>query len=328
MITIAAITRVLNEADIIEAFIRHTASFVMHHVIMDNGSADGTIEILAALKREGIPLTVYQSRSITYNESDSVTQLYDAACTALAPDWVLCIDVDEFLDDRRLPGGFSHHLETLLAGDMPPDYVKIPMVNYAATARDDAGERNAALRMRHRLQPTNIYKIIIRGALHDQGVSIEHGSHWARIGGKAARERIEPDLWLAHYSERSPYQYIVKFLRGWAKVLATGQAEIDRKTAFHYAGPFGFMRDDPKSLLRNPHFMGFKNEVPELIEDPIAYRGGALRYTPDNDEAMRAVKCLMGFYEECALRHGRLLDRFPEVREAVREWEMQVEKIL
>jgi hypothetical protein len=59
---IVAITRVLNEADIIESFVRHTARFVGHHILMDNGSTDGTIDILAALKREGVPLgTTYEN---------------------------------------------------------------------------------------------------------------------------------------------------------------------------------------------------------------------------------------------------------------------------
>ena len=66
---------------------------------MDDGSSDSTLDILTALKREGLPLTVYQSKSISYNESDTLTRLYRKACRMQAPDWVVCIDSDEFIDD-------------------------------------------------------------------------------------------------------------------------------------------------------------------------------------------------------------------------------------
>ena len=49
---LTAVTRVLNEEDIIEPFIRHHAAFVEAHILLDNGSGDRTLEILAALRRE------------------------------------------------------------------------------------------------------------------------------------------------------------------------------------------------------------------------------------------------------------------------------------
>jgi glycosyltransferase involved in cell wall biosynthesis len=322
---IVAITRVLNEADIIEAFIRHTSAFVAHHIIMDNGSSDDTINILASLKNEGLPITVYQSKSVSYNESDTLTRLYQEARKNHAPDWVLCIDSDEFLDDRQVNGGFHQ----FLAGIADPiDYIKIPMVFYAATSDDNQNEENVALRITKRLEPTEAYKIIIRGSFGDRDVCIAHGSHWATIGDQAPNTMVEPRLRLAHYAERSSYQYIVKFLRGWSKVLATGQAEISNGTAYHYSTPYEMLRDKPESLLLNQHFMTFKNEHLSLTVDPIEYRGAPLRYTAKNDEAMRAVRCMMGFVDELAKQHGRILDHFAEARLAVRIWETRVEKIL
>jgi glycosyltransferase involved in cell wall biosynthesis len=325
---IVAITRVLNEADIIECFVRHTCALVAHHVIMDDGSSDATIDILAALKREGVPLTVHQSRSISYNESDTLTLLYREACRTHAPDWVLCLDADEFIDDRRLTGGLHQYLQQLLESSPAVDYLSIPMVNYVATSHDNAEELITPVRMRKRLQPSDVPKVIIRGNLAEQDVRIAHGSHWVDLKHRPATSAQELRLWLAHYSERSPYQYIVKFVRGWSKVLATGQAEVDRRTAYHYQAPYEILRERPQELLRSGHFMGFKNESVDLIDDPIDYRGGALKYTPKTDEAMRAVQCLMGFLDDMSRRHGRLLDHFPEARAAVREWEQASNKIL
>jgi glycosyltransferase involved in cell wall biosynthesis len=325
---IVAISRVLNEADIIECFVRHTAAFAAHHVIADDGSSDATIEILSELKREGLPLSVQQSRSISFNESDSLTMLYQQACREHAPDWVLCVDADEFIDDRELPGGLPGYLQQLLDSDSPADLVSMPMVNYAASSHDDPDEAITPRRIRRRQAPSNVPKIIVRASLAGPGACIAHGSHWASVPQRPTRLLPEPRLRLAHYSERSAFQYILKFVRGWSKVLAAGQAEVERRTAYHYQAPFEFLRDRPQDLLRSPHFMGFKNETADLIDDPIDYRGGALRYTPRIDDAMHAVQGLMGFLQDLSLRHGKLLDEFPDVRAKVREWERVSTRIL
>ena len=51
---------VKNEVDIVEAFVRHTLTVVDHLVILDNGSHDGTCEILRALEKEGLALDVVE----------------------------------------------------------------------------------------------------------------------------------------------------------------------------------------------------------------------------------------------------------------------------
>ena len=58
---VVAVTRVLDEADIIEAFARHAAAYVDHHIFLYNGSTDGTLAILQALHRDGLPLTLLQN---------------------------------------------------------------------------------------------------------------------------------------------------------------------------------------------------------------------------------------------------------------------------
>ena len=323
----AAITRVLNEADIIEAFARHTAAYVSHHVFMDNGSADGTIEILQKLAAEGLPISVYQSRAVTFNESDALTDLYKQACADINPTWILCLDADEFVDDRQLQNGLKGYLQEVASQTDCPDCIKVPMVNYIATSFDDPEQRIIPLRMRRRRSPSDAYKIIVRGGLKSEGLTIEHGSHWAKLSARKIREVVEPRIWLAHYSERSPYQYIMKFVRGWSKVLASGQVEIKNRTAYHYKGPFEHLRDRPSNLLRSERFMSFKDENDSLTDDPIIYRGGNLKYTPKTDEPMRAVRSLMGLIDDLATRHGILVDEFPFVRAAVQDWEQKKDKL-
>ena len=52
------VAMVRDEADVIEAFVRHTLSVLDGLAIVDHGSLDGTSDILASLAAEGLPLFV------------------------------------------------------------------------------------------------------------------------------------------------------------------------------------------------------------------------------------------------------------------------------
>ena len=69
----AAIVR--NEADIIEAFVRHNLAVVDRLAVVDHGSFDGTTEILAALVREGLPLTVGRDERAGFFQPEVLTPL-------------------------------------------------------------------------------------------------------------------------------------------------------------------------------------------------------------------------------------------------------------
>ena len=61
---LVAVSIVKNEADIIEAFVRHTHAWVDHHLVFDHDSTDGTREILQALRAEGLPLELFTDDAI------------------------------------------------------------------------------------------------------------------------------------------------------------------------------------------------------------------------------------------------------------------------
>src|SRR5689334_11600069 len=101
---IVAVSRILDEADIIEAFIRHTADIVDHHIVLDNGSRDGTLEILKNLSQEGLNLSIYSTPSICFSERNLNNWLFRQAVDNHNADWIACLDGDEFYDDSRLAG--------------------------------------------------------------------------------------------------------------------------------------------------------------------------------------------------------------------------------
>ncbi|AWN53625.1 glycosyltransferase family 2 protein [Methylobacterium sp. 17Sr1-1] len=324
-----AVTRILDEADIVEAFTRHTALFAGHHIFIDNGSNDGTLDILRSLQAEGLPITVFQNKSVHYNEREFNTFLYKEAVDNHRADWVIFLDADEFLDDRHLGMSFHQYFEALERSGSPVQCVKIPMVNYQYTRQDNKDEMIVPRRMVKRHAPSDTCKVIVSAKIRHDEIMIDNGSHHVFCRGSEVREQItETRIWLAHYSERSPFQLVVKFVRGWAKVLAAGEVALKAGASSHYRGPFEILKDRPEALLKSEWFMTHKNEHPDLVEDPTRYHGGELRYTPRVEDDMIAVRSLMGYLADLAEQHGRLIDSSASVRQLVEQWGSQHGRIL
>ena len=320
---VVAVSRILDEADIVEAFVRHTAAFAGHHVFLDNGSRDGTMEILQALAAEGFGITVFQVDAVSFDEQAFNTYLFRHAASALEADWVLCLDADEFIDDRGVAGGLTAALAAMLAQDVP--CLTVPLVNYEASLDDDAGEGIVPRRMRRRGEVSAHGKVFVQGRV--AGAEIGDGNHFAAVGGARLLASPVPGLRLAHYPHRSPYQRAGKCVKGWAKVLASGQAVVARGTNRHYRGLFEIVRDKPQDYFRRGRFMNLRDNA-ALAIDPIDYRGGPLRHSGRTDEAMRAVRSMTGYLEELALRHGRLIEECPEARARIEAWNRAITRIL
>lgn len=88
---------VRNEADVIEAFVRHHAELLDEHVVVDHGSSDGTTELLRSLANEGLPLTLRHERSRVQRQNLILTRLMRRLAAPGGADWVIPLDADEFL---------------------------------------------------------------------------------------------------------------------------------------------------------------------------------------------------------------------------------------
>src|SRR5690242_16616279 len=87
--TTFAVAMVKDEADIVADTVEATLREVDAMIVADNGSTDGTREILADL-----PVTVIDDPDPAYYQSVKMTELAAQAADAGA-DWVLPIDADE-----------------------------------------------------------------------------------------------------------------------------------------------------------------------------------------------------------------------------------------
>lgn len=89
------ITMVKNEADIVEQTIRHLLDQGVDHILAaDNGSSDGTYELLLELSKT-LPVHVIQDRELAYYQSEKMTWLADRVMEAGA-EWIIPFDADEF----------------------------------------------------------------------------------------------------------------------------------------------------------------------------------------------------------------------------------------
>ena len=158
---LVAVSIVKNEADIIEAFVRHTRAWVDHHLVFDHDSTDGTREILGALQREGLRLTLYTDAALGNLQQARSNFLTRLAAQSFAADWVLPLDADEILTG---PGRAA--LEQILTTTEPDQPVSLPLLDYCPTTDDDTAVNNPVLRLRHcRAQPSSTRKIFIPARL-------------------------------------------------------------------------------------------------------------------------------------------------------------------
>ncbi len=325
--TIVAATRLLNEADIIEAFVRHTAYYVDHHVFVDNGSVDGTLDILRDLIREGFRITVYASSSRSFIESGALTFMYRRAIVDHGADWVIFLDADEFIDDRELGQPLGTYLAAFASTRKDVSCIKVRLRDYLITP-DDAPHSLVPCRMTRCQEISNNLKVIVKADLLDRHAVIRPGSHGVDVDdGGECESCLEPNLVHAHYPIRSPYQWLSKSVIGWSKVLASGPDMVRTGHAGHYREPFEVLRTDPRQILRNMAFMETLTAQEGLTHDPIAYRGGALRYTEAIDYEMRAVQVIMQYLHDLATQHGEMLELVGKLGDIVRRDEGEFRRL-
>ncbi len=312
---LVAVTRVLNEEDIIEPLIRHHAALVDHHIILDNGSDDRTISILHALIKEGMQLSLLQNVSVIFSETQFNTYLYRLAVDQLAADWVLFLDADEFIDQRG-----SESLRVFLAS-VPAEHasVGLDLINYDAPSQNTQYELNVVKKfVRRGRAPINAWKVFVRGDIGADRVTVDAGNHHMSIDGVYQPPMKQTDLRLAHYPTRSPFHWAGKAVTGRLKVLAAGQLELRQNRALHYVDFVELLQRDAHGWSRGTN-AGFERlmTTDTLVDDPIAYLGGELKYTRPVDYGWRALSLTLSTMVKLATRFGEMLDAHEAVRDRI-----------
>ncbi len=250
-------------------------------MVLDNGSTDNTADILGQLSAEGLPLTIFTDASVGFWQSERMTKLMHLAAEELAPDWILPLDVDEFLATDGTP------LRDLLRRRMSP--VLVRWRSYVPHPSDDPGDRNPVSRIRHRLaaEGHDWSKILIPADIARTGL-IHQGNHDVTADGFEESERVILDgAWICHFPIRDPSQFITKIAIHNLQYFARS---ADRAGfGFHIKEQFRDLLNDWQEVSRSYAEVARTYALtesdlevfePELVVDAMPYRGGRLRYTP------------------------------------------------
>jgi glycosyltransferase involved in cell wall biosynthesis len=195
-----AIAMVRDEADIVEQTVRHMLGQVHEVIVADNGSTDGTREIL-----EQLPIVLLDDPEVGYYQSRKMTALAARAAQQGA-DWIVPFDADECWYS---PFG---KIADILA-DLPQAVAAAALYDHVPTAVDPEGAPLDRIGWR-RHTPAELPKVACRAALP---VTIEQGNH----GAHYPTGQVDGQLVVRHFPYRSAEQFVRKARNGAQAYAAT-----------------------------------------------------------------------------------------------------------
>ena len=225
---------VKNEADIIEDNIRfHARQGVDCFAVMDNGSDDGTRELLEKLKSE-FDLHVIDQPEQNYQQAAWMTQLAEYARLTLKADLVISNDADEFWISKT-GGSLKQHLSAddsvvtvkrhnmaLSEDALKPGYhymdsnlvVKNPIM-YDSNAQIN---ETAVSMLLVKISPKTI--------VNPHGlIKMKGGNHRAKHGWRLINKRDEASITVYHYPIRN-YQQFEANIKNRKRLLETTNARM------------------------------------------------------------------------------------------------------
>lgn len=211
---IISLSMVKNESDIIEAFVRHNIAYLDHMDVIDNNSTDGTRDILSALQKEGLPITIHDDPVFGYFQAQKTTALFHKVVPTHNPDVVFLLDADEFIiaESRNI-------LETIIPL-MPKGYVGMIPWNTYVPCPDitEGGPQDVLRQITHKREKELSYAkcVISLSSIDTSALLIGQGNDRVSIEiGKYVPFVAIPNVYLGHFPVRSREQIISKAVNGW-----------------------------------------------------------------------------------------------------------------
>jgi hypothetical protein len=311
---LVAVTCLLNEEDIVESFIRHHARLVDAHLVLDQGSNDGALEILRKLQAEGSAAQVFQNRAFICAETRFNAILYNLARRLTEADWVLFLNAEDFLDTRGV-GELRGFLSIVPAEAYA---ISIPVFDYEAETEETAHESNPLRRLVRRAREPGARRVFVRGVLDSSRIALAPGCSELVLDGSVYAAPREDRLSIARFAFRSPYQYAGRSVIARLNTLAAGELDKAGDPSRHNDEVYDAMRAYPgewfASALAYRHQL---SSADHLVTDPLPYLGDEPRYTRTEQGEWRALRQVVGHVERFATALGTIMDRNEAIREKV-----------
>jgi Glycosyl transferase family 2 len=185
--------KVRDEDDVLEHNLRyHRALGVDHFIVTDNGSSDGTGEILRRHEDEGVLTLIEEPATEDFRDQAHgwVTRMARLAATDLGADWVVHADADEFWSP--VGGTLKEVLEQI-----PGAYGVVLAPRPEFIARPDGPgpfwERMTVREARSQLRPKVAHRAVPDATLHRgaHDVDIERDEGGVRHSGRAVMRAVK-----------------------------------------------------------------------------------------------------------------------------------------
>ncbi len=219
---------VRDEADVIDLFIRyHSRAGIDALIVTDNGSCDGTREILEQHLRDGAISEIIDEPSHVFDQPRFVDRMIRRACDYYAADYCMNSDADEFW--YAASGSFRDELSHSRAGKIYcPSYYMLPTPEKSFWKAIDRCIRRAPPEQFGITNYYNIFDKPMHKAVHrTQGYRmIEPGNHGLEMDDDIT-ERSKT-IWIYHYSIRTVEQFRKKIIQNGA-ALEANKNSTDRE---------------------------------------------------------------------------------------------------
>ena len=249
---------VLDEADVIAGTLRHMGDEVDHLIVADNGSTDGTRDLLADLA-DDLPLTVVDDPDPAYYQAAKVTRLADAAA-AQGATFVVPFDADElwFAHEGRVR-------DVLAALPAAVNVARAQLTNHYSTAIDPA-EPDPFRRMQWRsAEPQPLPKVAFRW---EEGAVVHQGNHGVTVpSGEVALDVLE----IRHFPARSAEHFIRKARNGAAAYRATDLPATEGAHWRAYGEILDRFGEDGLADVYRAHWWYLSPTDSGLVQDPAPY---------------------------------------------------------
>jgi glycosyltransferase involved in cell wall biosynthesis len=264
-VSTCAIMMVKDEADIIGTTVEHLKGHVDAIIVADNGSTDGTREILDGYD-DGHALYVLEDNEIGYFQSAKMTALADRARRD-GHEWVLPCDADEIWHSCEVPRPIRETLASVAAnvGTVSASLYDHVTTGPISTPTDDPVRRMVWRRREAAPLPKVCARLL-------PGIVLEQGNHGAHFPGRMALSR-HTCLAVRHFPYRSLQQFVSKVRNGAAAYAAT---DLPWSMGQHWREYGGHLERGGPAAISEIYETWFHVMLPEndetLIMDPAPVR--------------------------------------------------------